>query len=224
MVWALVADGMLALPRILRAAFVHPWVASYQVGFGPPLVRATDRLTERVREARTAMEKLDAYLEHCILDAEECARLATLQRRLLVRRRGPVEAEELDAASADALDLSLRLHAPATAPRKAKETMAKAGIPLDLVPPNTAPDQLTGRFLVRLSDPRNGRLLHIPAVADAAEGDLDHALALELRASVAYRELWSTFLEVLSLVAPFRPVPVGAPAAHARVLRNGERI
>ncbi len=222
-VFALVADGMLALPRILRAAFSHPWVASYQVGFGPPLVRATPELTEAVRESRTALDKMDAYLERCVLDEVECRRLAEAQRRLLVRRHGPVEAEALTQAAIDAIDLSLRLHAPVSAPNKVRRSMEDVGVPTDLVPGDASPQSLTGRFVVRLHDPRNARLLHHPVVALAADGDETHALALELRTPVDHRDLWLAFLDVLAYVAPFRPVDLGAPVAHARTSRDGAR-
>jgi len=220
-VYALVADDLLSLPRMLRAAFVHPWVASYQVGFGPPLVGATPALRERVRGANGALEKLDVYLEHCILDHRERTRLAEQQRRLLVRRMGPLEAEELSRASMDALDLSLRLHVPSTAPAAARRSMEERGVDLESVPVATPPEHLTGRFVVSLSDPMNDRLLHVPEVVAAAPGPRGTAMALELRASVHFRPLWNAYLEVLSYVAPFRAVEVGDPAAHARVTRDG---
>ena len=222
-VFALVADDMLCMPRILRAAFVHPWVASYQVGFGPPLVRATPRLAKHVRKTRSALEKLDTYLDHCILDEAECDRLAALQRRLLVRRKGPVEAEDLTFASAQALDLTVRLHVARTAPDAVKESMVDAGVPLSYVPPAGPPEPLTGRFLVRLHDPRNERLFHNPTVAQACRSP-DDGLALELWTPVDYRDLWRAWLRVLGYVAPFAMVEVGAPSAHARVSRDGERI
>lgn len=222
-VFGLVADGMLALPRILRASFQHPWVASYQIGFGPPLVRATPELAELARDARDAIAKLDLYLEHCILDLDQCKRLATAQRRLLVRRQGTVEAEDLTRASADALDLSLRLHVPQTAPPRVRRSMKELGVPLDLVPRNVVPGALIGRFLIRLGDPRNERLLHVPAVAEAAGANDEQSLALELRVQVDHHELWRAFLDALAFIAPFTPVEVGDPAAHARVMRNGER-
>jgi len=220
-VFALVADGMLSLPRILRAAFKHPWVASYQIGFGPPLVRATPELASAVREARSALDKLDIYLDRCILDETERTRLATLQRRLLVRRKGPVEAEDLTIASAQSLDLLVRLNVPATAPDAVRDSMVDAGIPIDYVPSNTAPEPLTGRFLVRLHDPRNARLFHLESVAAKSVGD--EGLALELWTPVDYRKIWSAWLTVLAYVAPFEMVEIGAPTAHARVSRDGER-
>lgn len=210
------------LVDILRRAFCHPWVASYQVGFGPPLVRSSDRIIARLKETRTALEKLQAYLEVCVLDEEERSRLATLHRRLVVRRQGPVEAEALDAASAEVLDLSLRLHIPARAPEAVADEMARDGVDFKLVDADTPPDVMSGRFLVRLNDPQNRRLLHIPDVA-ARVRDPDDAVAVELRVPVALRSLWGRWLERFERDTGLVTVDLEEPAAHARVSRDGER-
>lgn len=210
------------LVDILQQAFGHRWVASYQVGFGPPLVRSSDRIVARVKETQTALEKLRAYLEVCILDDAERARLAGLHRRLVVRMQGPVEAEAIDAASADVLDLSLRLHIPIRAPDRVMEEMRSAGVDLSLIDADTPPEVMSGRFLVRLNDPQNRRLLHIPDVA-ARVDDPEDAVAVELRVPVALRTLWAKWLHRFEADTGLATVDLEEPASHARVSRNGER-
>jgi hypothetical protein len=215
--FVLLAPRLAALPALLEAAFTHPWVASYQVGFGPPLVRSSERLAARLAGAVGALRKLEAYLEVCLLDAERL-RLAGLHRRLLVRSRGPVEAEELDAASAEVFDLSLRLHDPARARPDVRAAMGAAGSIADELPP----DLLTGRFQLRLLDPAGDRLLHVAAVAAEAAKRGDTA-ALELRVSVAAYPLWQAWAGDLVDRSGFAVIDLGEPAPLARVLRDGDR-
>lgn len=218
--FVLVADSPRRMPLVLHAAFEHPWVASYQIGFGPPLVRATPQLIERVRAARSVLEKLDAYLELCLLDPELRSRLASQHQRLITRARGPVEAEELDLASTDALDLSLRLSVPSTAPPKAQPSLQAANVDLDAIPRDVAPDQLSARFFVRLSDPFGQRLLEVPDVAALAAGP--EALAVELRADPTYAWYWEQWLEDLANHIDIAWTNLGEPVSRARQTKNGE--
>src|SRR5688500_8074082 len=110
------ASGLRALSPTLRSLFLHPFVASYQVGFGPPLVRSSPKLIERVKATKSALEKLDVYIDCCLLDEEVRRRLHGLFKKQMVQRRGPLEAEELDEASSEAIDFLVRLHHPAAAP------------------------------------------------------------------------------------------------------------
>ena len=147
----------------LSTAFTHPWVMSYQVGFGPPLVRAHDRLISAVRGANGALEKLEAYLQHCYLDDVQRRRLAGLHRRLLVRRHGPVEAEAVRTATQDVLDLTVQLYPPLSAPESVKGAMRSVGA-LKGIGPDDPPEHRTGRFWLHLSDPRNARLMEVDQV------------------------------------------------------------
>ncbi|MCA9554694.1 MAG: hypothetical protein KC933_31985 [Myxococcales bacterium] len=207
---------------VLGKAFTHPWVASYQVGFGPPLVKASDRLIDRLRGARTALEKLEAYLECCVYADDERARLASLHRRLTTRRLGPVEAEILQAASADVLDLSLRLHDLTRVRPEVRTEMELEGLTADLFPSDAAPESLAGRFWVHLADPRNTRLLHIDQVRSAVE-DPEQALALELRVPAGLRPIYAAWARVLKRDAALEVVDLGEPPALARVSRDGTR-
>ncbi len=220
--FAILGERRRDLPHLLQEAFAHAWIASYQVGFGPPLVRSSDRIVERLRSSRTALEKLHAYFEVCILDDEERRRLTALHRKLVVKHHGPIEAEALDAASSDALDLMLRIHIPHHAPPKARASMEEAGVDFELVPADTPPEIMSGRFLVRLSDPFHSRLLHMEAVRTLVS-DPDAAVALELRVPVALRPLYRVWLEQLERDTGHPFVDLEAPVAHARVSRNGER-
>jgi hypothetical protein len=220
--FAIVGERRRDLPDLLKRAFEHPWVASYQVGFGPPLVRSSDRIIHRVKESRTALEKLRAYLDVCILDEEERKRLAALHRKLLVRQHGPIEAEALDAASATALDLTLRLHIPERAPPKARGSMEQAGVDFGLIPVDTPPEILSGRFLVRLTDPFNTRLLHMRQIQELVS-DPEQAVALELRVPVALRPFYGLWLEELAKGSEYGFIDLEDPVAHARISRNGER-
>jgi hypothetical protein len=208
---------------ILRSAFSHDWIASYQIGFGPPLVKSSERIVARVKAAKTALEKLAAYVDVCLLDETERVRLTALHRRLVIRRSGPVEAESLDAASADALDLSLRIHIPYCAPPKVAGEMERAGVDFTMIPADTPPDVMDARFFVRLSDPTNRRLLHIADVGSLVR-DRENGAAVELRVPVTLRPLWATWLTRYSADTGHRFVDLEEPASHARVLRDGEAI
>jgi hypothetical protein len=220
--FVLLAPRLGSLRALLAAAFTHPWVASYQVGFGPPLIRSSERLAARLERARSALDKLEAYLEVCVLDEAERQRLAAAHRRLLVRLRGPLEAEEVDAASAGVFDLSLRLHHPGQAREDVRAAMLAAGVDDARLARGLSPDDLSGRFQLRLLDPTGDRLLHADAVRaeTARTGD---ALALELRVGVAAYALWQAWGRDLAARSGFGVVDLGEPAPLARVRRDGGR-
>jgi hypothetical protein len=220
--FAILSERRRALPDMLERAFGHRWVASYQVGFGPPLVRSSDRIIDRVKESRSALEKLRAYFEVCILDEPERQRLAALHRKLLVRQHGPIEAEILDAASSAALDLTLRLHIPTVAPPAVAESMKEAGVDFAAIPAETPPEIMSARFLVRLHDPYNSRLLHRSDIEEQV-GDAESAVALEMRVPVALRPLYAAWLAKLTEGSEYGFVDLVAPVSHARISRNGER-
>lgn len=218
--FVILGRGLPRLGAMLRELFVHPWVASYQIGFGPPLVRANAAVTARARAAKSALEKLDAYLELCVLAPDERARLVVLERRLTVRRLGAVDAEAVDEASAEALDLAIRLHHPTRAPPALSAELRAHGAP-EGSSLGAGPDELGGRFLVRLADPENRRLLDDPRVAEAAAGGGGLALALELRVPADARELYAAWLSAARErgVEVLRVVELGDPVPHARVHR-----
>lgn len=215
------ADQLHHLPVLLRAAFQHPWIASFQVGFGPPLVKSSPALVGRLAGVTRALDKLDAYLDVCVLESDERERLATLHRRILVRRHGPLEAEAVNRASADVLDLSLRLRAPDDGSPEVQASMSAEGVDPAWVPAGLPPDALSGRFIVHLSDPRNERLLYTDAVR--AVCDPQTALAVDLRVPARMRKLWAVWTKKLAKETGYRVVDLGQPPAHARVLRDGQR-
>ncbi len=200
------------LASLLRSAFSDPWVGSYQIGFGPPLIKSSAALTERLKGVLPALQKLEIYLDVCLAE-EERRRLAKLQRALLVRRHGPLEAEAVDEASADVFDLSLRLHTPLKAPEPVRASMIAAGVELDWVDEGLAPDSLSGRFYVHLEDPDGERLLSIPEVAKTSAG-----LAVELRVPIVVRRLFLAWLERRKRETGASFVDLGAPVSHARVV------
>ena len=220
--FVVVAPELRALTAVVVRAFTHPWVASYQVGFGPPLIRSSDRLLERLKGARSGLEKLSIYLEVCFFNPRERARLAATHRRLLVRRHGPVEAEVLAAASADVLDLSFRLHAPLQAPPSVRSAMLEAGVQFDWVDGGLAPENHSARFVVHLFDPCNLRLLHTDAVAGAARV-YGEPLAVELRVPVVLSKLWQVFCRDYTARTGYPVVDLKEPRSHARVIRDGAR-
>lgn len=170
-VHALVSEAPdLGLPRLLRAVFSHPWVASYQIGFGPPLLRATPRLTERAKAAPSALDKLDVYLDYLLTDDADRRRMADRVRLIALNRAGRLDAELLDRANDEALDLSVRLHAPAQAPPAVKRAMLESGVSAAPEPPDEAPEALTARITVRLADLGNQGLLAWAAAGAAGWG------------------------------------------------------
>ncbi len=210
------------LTHILRSAFSHPWVASYQIGFGPPLIGASEGLRARLKYARSGMDKLRTYLEFCFYDDALRAKLASAQLRLLTRRHGPIEAEAVRRASAEVLDLSLRLHHPDRAPDAVREDMTACGVSPDNVPADGPPDAQAGRFWVHLADPRGERLLHADLVCQAVE-DPASALALELQVPIAMRALVRHWCQALARDSGLLTIDLGAPTSVARVLRDGRR-
>jgi hypothetical protein len=212
--------GPRALAPTLKRMFSHPWVASYMIGFGPPLIRSSERVIARLKDARGAFDKLDIYVEECLLDEEERRRLMAIHRRSIVRARGPVEAEELDEASAEVIDLSMRLHHPAFAAPAVSQAMRARGIGLDVVPMKSPPEALTARVLVRLADPRGSRLLDTAAVR-ALVDEPEAAVAIEMRVPPPVRGLYASYLAELGEGIAF--VHFSDPAALARVTRDGER-
>ena len=220
--FAILGERRRELPDLLSCAFQHPWISSYQVGFGPPLVKSSEAIVRRVKESRTALEKMRGYFEVCILDETERARLADLHRRHVVKQHGPVEAESLDAASASALDLTLRVHIPKLAPEKVAAEMHAAGVDFELVPRDTPPEIMSGRFLVRLNDPYNSRLLYRQDIR-AMVSDPEQGVALELRVPVALRTLYGCWLADLAKKSRYGFVDLEDPVSHARISRDGER-
>ncbi len=221
--FVLLGEELSQLPQMLQAAFRHDWVASYQVGFGPPLVRSSQGLNLQVKQAKSALDKLQAYFDHCILNEEARRSLAQKHRERLVRKMGPIEAEALDRSSVDIIDLVLRLHVPANAPPRAMGQMDRAGIDLRQIPDNISPEELSARFWLHLHDPRNSRLLHIEEVT-AKAGDPERATALELRVPIQMGWFWAKWAEDYAKVSGYAVVDLGEPASHARVLKNGARV
>lgn len=212
--------GLAALAPALKRIFEHPWIASYMIGFGPPLIKSSPVLIERVKASRSAIEKLEAYIDVCLRDEAEQKRLSALHRKLMTRSRGPLEAEQLDEASAEVIDLSLRLHHPALAPPAVAQAMRARGINFDVVPMKSPPDALSARLLVRLSDPIGSRLLHTAAVRAVIDEDAS-PLAIELRAPPGVRGFYATWLAELGGDIGF--VHFSDPIARARVTRDGEK-
>jgi hypothetical protein len=162
------------LPNLLRSVFEHPWVGSFQVGFGPPLVRSSPQLMATLEQAGSALEKLDAYLGHCVVDEEAAARLSALHRKQLVQRHGPIEAEALDKAATDAIDLSFKL--------KGAESEGRPGLG-------------EARIVLRLDDPSGARWFQSPEVAERLQQASDQDLVVEVRVDAAGYADWARWGE-----------------------------
>ena len=205
--------------ELLSTAFKHDWVLSYQVGFGPPLVRAHDRLIASLAGVRSALEKLEVYLNHCYLDDAQRRRLADLHRRLLVRRYGPLEAEAIREASRNVLDLTVQLYSPLSAPDAVRESMRGLRA-LQGIGPDDPPEHRTGRFWLHLSDPRNTRLLAVDAVR-AFLTDEDSQAALALTVPSAGTTLFSAWLNSWAPSAGWPVVRLEGQVSVARASRDG---
>lgn len=140
-----------------------------------------------------ALEKLRAYIEVCVLDREECLRLAALHRRLVVERKGLVEAEDVDRAWADALDLQLRIEDPEGR-------------------------QAEARIMLRLDDPSGARWLHDDRLAERAGA---WTLAVELVTFA--QDDWEPWSRSFSKQSGFACVLGLELKAHALVIENGVR-
>lgn len=212
-----------AASSVLRALFRHPWVDSYRIDFGPPLVRSSPELTERIRNSKDTLDKLFIYLDTCILNADECRRLAEIQRKQVVRRLGPVEAEALAEASRQAIDLRLSLVPFAVAAPDVKASMKRSGLN-EANTQELTREQLGAYFLIRLDDPRNARAFDVSQVKSRLGTQVDDAVLLELRTTVNARSYWKAYLETLSLVTSFEPIEIGDPLSWAKVKRDGKAL
>lgn len=206
------SGGARGLDPLLRAVMGSPAVAG-EVGFGPPLVRSSPQLIAALRTARGALDKLSAYLEHCVVDDAARVRLLASLKRQVVLQHGPVEAESVDAASERAIHLRVRLSESAAEAAEDEEATA------DLVSP---PDDRTGRLRLLLHDATGARLLDIDDVAAAARGLVD-PVAVELRVAAVSRDAFRGWLRTLEADRPgrLRWVEIGDPASHARSRRDG---
>lgn len=199
-------EGPLHLWPILRDALSDSWVGSYQVGFGPPLVGATADLRTQVRQARSALEKLELYLNHCLLDPPTRRRLSGLHRRLVIRRAGPQEAEALDRAASEALDLRMRLRLPDSPPPELDLATWQA------LPWPSDPMSAEAQFLVRLDDPfgkRWQRERH------------EEQLWVELRVDAPAHPVWARWAEDWSRRTGWRVDLRREPISHAPRILNG---
>ena len=220
--FALVLPTSRAWFEVLSTAFTHPWVISYQVGFGPPLVRAHEGLIRALRETKSALEKLEAYLNHCYHDDEQRRRLALLHRRLLVRRHGPLEAEAVRSATRNVLDLTVQLYSPLSAPTAVRSAMRSIGA-LKGIGPDDPPENRTGRFWLHLSDPCNGRLMEVDVVR-AHVRDPDHQAVLALTVPSTGADLFAAWLKVWASAAGWPVVRLEGPVSVARAYRDGVGI
>jgi len=213
----LLAPGLEEVPDVLRSAFLHPWVASYQIGFGPPLVGSSEGLRDALRDAKGALDKLYVYFRHCVIDDAERFRLVALHRRLVVRRQGPVEAEALDASYADVIDLRMRLRRPHEPPPGRREVTWPGVLP-------AGPDaDLEGRIVVRLDDPRGERLLHHELVSGLAT-DAERDAALEVQVDADAASAWSAWLDQWSEDSGYRGIGLRRPLPHARQTEDGRSM
>ena len=217
--FAVIVPGPRAWLAVLSTAFTHPWVSSYQIGFGPPLVRAHDRLIAAVARANSALQKLEAYLEHCYLDDGQRRRLAQLHRRLLVRRHGPLEAELIRAATPDVLDLTVQLYAPGAAPGVARADM-RAMDALPGIGPEDPPQNRTGRFWIHLADPCNLRLMEVDAVKRTLT-DSDTQAVLALTVPPPGAALFERWLKVWTPTVDCAFARLEGPVSVARAYRDG---
>lgn len=198
-------DGPTSLIPMLREAFSDPWIGSYQVGFGPPLVGATTALRQAVKSAPDALAKLELYLHHCILNDETRRRLADRHRRLVVRRRGPQEAEALDEAAAEALDLRLRLRLPDQPPAGISAPWYGA------LPWPADPMETEGRILLRLDDPFGSRWQ-----------PEDDGVCVELRVPATAHGVWSAWAEHWSARTGYVTRTQCEPRSRVRRIVDGE--
>lgn len=221
-VFGLLLQNSAAASSVLRSLFRHPWVDNYRVDFGPPLVRSSEALIEQLRNAKDAIDKLSIYFDTCILNPQECRRLAEVQRKQVVRRLGPVEAEALAKASRQAIDLRLSLTPFLSARPDIQESMRKSGLD-ETNTSDVTREQLGAYFLIRLDDPRNARVFEMPEVRPEI-ASTEEAVFLELRTTVNARAYWKAFLETLSLVTSFQPIEIGDPRSWAKVTRDGRAL
>ncbi|MFO0725705.1 MAG: hypothetical protein U1E65_18110 [Myxococcota bacterium] len=204
-VFLLLGSPLAAIPEIITKVMRHPAVGGYQIGFGPPLVKANPRVVDALKTARSPFEKLEIYFRHCLLDPKERVRLTWRHRAMVTQRLGPLEAEEVALHYADALDLvvTLREQAPAGPPGALGEVQPSGGA-------------RSGRFLLRFDDLANDRLLELPALAGRVPAV--EPFALELRVAPAAEARFQALLQEIEGVTV---VALGDPASLARARRDG---
>jgi len=205
--YLLVGSPLAAIPAVITRVMRHPMVGGYQIGFGPPLVRANPAVIDALKAARSPFDKLEIYFRCCLLSPKEQVRLTWKHRALVTQRLGPLEAEEVAQRYADALDLVVSLR---------EAPSARGGESSGLA---SAQGARSGRFLIRFDDLANQRLLELPALAGIEVGA--EPFALELRVQPAAQE---DFGRLLADISEVRVVALGDPTPHARARRDGVRF
>lgn len=180
MILALIGGAPAELGARLVAAMRHPWIATYAVGFGPPLIGANDALKERLKTAAGAFAKLEAYADTCLVPEKERVRMFWKHR---LRIRGE-DRREASRRSTEALDLTMRLHRPDTAPAILRAELAA-------VDPAAFAGSLEARLMVRLDDPLGAGL-------GARLGIEEDELILELVIEDAAAPAWRAWAERLA--------------------------
>ncbi len=180
MILALIGGAPAELGARLVAVMRHPWMATYAVGFGPPLIGANDALKARLETAAGALAKLEAYADTCLVPEKERVRMFW-KHRLRLRSDDRREASR---RSTEALDLTVRLHHPSTAPAAVRAELAA----LD---PALFTGSLEARLLVRLDDP-------FGAGIGARLGVEEDELILELVIDDAAAGAWRAWAERLT--------------------------
>ena len=218
-----VSEGIPNLGLTIGELFTDSWVESYQIGFGPPLIRSRPEL-RTLRKPLSALSKLELYIKWCLLDEDHCRGLAERHRQRLVKhQRASVEAEALDSASAQVWDISCCLYRPSDAPEAVLADM-RAGR-LEGGAGELFAEARTGRIYIHLHDP-SGQLLLDKLRAEALldkERVSKKVVAFELRVPVASRMLFTAWVERMNLKLRFgHIVYLGEPYSHARAYSRTE--
>lgn len=104
-----VLDGLLQLPQLVEALYDHPDVRELDYSVLPPLRKATPELAEHHQQARSARERLLLYLTEGLLRPDLRRQVSENFCKQYVQRFGSSEFQDIRLASANLLEIAIRL-------------------------------------------------------------------------------------------------------------------
>jgi hypothetical protein len=173
----IVLPDLVSYQRLVHAAYNAPFVAECEFTYGAPLFKATDAIKQRVREARDALQKFDAYFELGILDEAQRTQLAAAFRQRYLKAHPRSEGSDVFLASGDVLQFTFELSQPNTLDDGGQALWVAQSLPhdksvMDALSQGQSIDRnhLRGRVKMFLDHVYNPRRRELPDVQEVMTG------------------------------------------------------
>lgn len=127
----IVLPGLQSYQKLVHAISEAPYVTETEFTFGAPLYKATEAISDGVRDSRTALEKFDVYFERGILDERQRVQLAQAFRLRYLRANPRSEGSDVFKASGDVLQFAFVFAQPATLEGGTLAVAGAASLPHD---------------------------------------------------------------------------------------------